>query len=194
MPPVSSFEEEFKLPSAVVKRIIKNSLEKYHHQVPIEKDALLACSASSTVWITYLTAVATEVMRERKRSTLSVEDIFTALVEVDFGDFVEPLKLFLQEYREQQSKKKEAKWEQRQAAQGLSQVPEGDALDATAETREPSNIPFSDCMASTTNFVTALSSDQVMCPVPHDKEPEGPRNNETQDYKPKQTSIESLLN
>jgi hypothetical protein len=61
---------------------------------------------------------ATEVMKERKRSTLSVEDLFSALNETDFGDFVEPLQQFLQEYKEQQSKKKEAKWEQKQAELG----------------------------------------------------------------------------
>jgi DNA polymerase epsilon subunit 3 len=119
MPPVASFEEELKFPSAVVKRLIKSSIEKYmHRQIPIEKDALLAFSASATVWITYLTAIATEVMKERKRSTLSVEDLFSALNETDFGDFVEPLQQFLQEYKEQQSKKKEAKWEQKQAELG----------------------------------------------------------------------------
>ncbi|GJD10131.1 Endoplasmic reticulum metallopeptidase 1 [Galdieria sulphuraria] len=182
------------LPSSVVKRIIKNSLERYHRQVPIEKDALLACSASSTVWITYLTAIATEVMKERKRSTLSVEDIFTALVEVDFGDFVDPLKQFLQEYKEQQSRKKEAKWEQRQAARGMFQVPEGEALDITAETRDPSDIPFFERASSSTGVMTTLSSEPMVNYVSHYEQQQRYIDNEMQEDKPKQTSIESLLN
>ncbi|EME27718.1 hypothetical protein Gasu_47070 isoform 1 [Galdieria sulphuraria] len=133
-------------------------------------------------------------MKERKRSTLSVEDIFTALVEVDFGDFVDPLKQFLQEYKEQQSRKKEAKWEQRQAARGMFQVPEGEALDITAETRDPSDIPFFERASSSTGVMTTLSSEPMVNYVSHYEQQQRYIDNEMQEDKPKQTSIESLLN
>lgn len=91
-------------------------------------------------------------------------------------------------------KKKEAKWEQRQATtQGISQVLESDTLDETPKTSEPRGIPVS-CLASTESIITSMNREKEIYYASKNEPWDESRDNETDDEKPKQTSIESLLN
>ena len=50
-----------------------------------------------------------DICKESKRSTISAADIFAALEEVEFDDYKEPLRDYLNKYREQQDAKKAEK-------------------------------------------------------------------------------------
>ena len=91
-------DSDLDLPRALVKRIIKTKLaalaasgagDKKEFQV--NKDALTALSESTKVFISYIASTANDICREKKRQTLSADDVFAALTELEFGEFVEPL-------------------------------------------------------------------------------------------------------
>ncbi len=56
------------------------------------QDALLALSESTKVFILYLTATAATHQAAARRQTLLEADVFAALRDIQFGDFVRPLK------------------------------------------------------------------------------------------------------
>jgi DNA polymerase epsilon subunit 3 len=60
------------------------------------QDALSALSESAKVFISYLTATANELCKEKKRATISSDDVLNALEELEFAEFVEPLQLCIQ--------------------------------------------------------------------------------------------------
>ncbi|BBN04956.1 DNA polymerase epsilon subunit 3 [Marchantia polymorpha subsp. ruderalis] len=104
------------LPRANVKRIVKAKLlelaaahygdEKTSRDLPIHKDALLAFSESAKIFIHYLSATANDICRESKRQTINAEDVLRAVEEIEFGEFVEPLRSALEVYREENQNKK----------------------------------------------------------------------------------------
>ena len=49
------------------------------------------CS-SLQVFVSYLTSAANDICKEAKRQTISAEDVFTALQDLDFGELVPPTK------------------------------------------------------------------------------------------------------
>jgi DNA polymerase epsilon subunit 3 len=77
------------LPQASITRIIKAKLPD---SVQVSKEAKQAFSKSAGIFILYLTAAANDFCKVSKRQTISAQDVLTALEELDFGDFVEPLK------------------------------------------------------------------------------------------------------
>ncbi len=44
------------------------------------------------VFISYLTSAANDICKEAKRQTISAEDVFTALQDLEFGELISPLK------------------------------------------------------------------------------------------------------
>lgn len=44
------------------------------------------------VFVSYLTSAANDICKEAKRQTISAEDVFTALQDLDFGELVPPTK------------------------------------------------------------------------------------------------------
>ncbi|KAL2635157.1 hypothetical protein R1flu_006636 [Riccia fluitans] len=107
------------LPRAIVKRIVKAKMlelagahygdEKTSRDFPIHKDALMAFSESAKIFIHYLSATANDICRESKRQTINAEDVLRAVEEVEFGEFVEPLQIALDAYREENQTKKAQK-------------------------------------------------------------------------------------
>ena len=55
-------------------------------------DALLACGEAGKLFIHYLAATANDICKDAKRQTISADDIMTALADLEFDEFVEPLK------------------------------------------------------------------------------------------------------
>lgn len=103
-------ENEAELPKAHIKRIVKaklSHLQSGDKEVQINKDALLAFSESCKIFINYLTATANDICKENKRQIVSAEDVFQALDDMEFPEFIEPLRSFLTEY--QQSTKDKSK-------------------------------------------------------------------------------------
>ena len=104
------------LPRALVSTIIKNKLAvsgpsedpDKQLKVNLNKDALLAFVESAKVFISYLTATANDICHESKRQIINVDDVFNALEDIEFGEFVTPLKAALDTFREE-SKEKNAK-------------------------------------------------------------------------------------
>jgi Histone-like transcription factor (CBF/NF-Y) and archaeal histone len=58
---------------------------------PTLQDALLALSEGAKVFIQYLTAAANAVCKGAGRQTLSEDDVYAALADIQFAEFVPPL-------------------------------------------------------------------------------------------------------
>lgn len=58
----------------------------------MQKEALQALAEAAKIFIHFLTATANEVCHESKRLTISASDVLQALEEVDFPEYVQPLK------------------------------------------------------------------------------------------------------
>lgn len=95
---VAKEEKDAELPRATVKRLLKPKLvtaDDKKQQMQIKEDALIALTESARVFINYITSTAHEYTTEGKRQTMSAEDVFKALDDMEFGDLVEPLREFL---------------------------------------------------------------------------------------------------
>ena len=102
-------EAEFGLPLASITRIVKSRLPE---GVQVGKEAKLAFSKASGIFVLYLVSCALDICKESKRSTITAVDIFAALEEVEFDEYKDPLRDYLNKYREQQDAKKAEKEQQ----------------------------------------------------------------------------------
>ena len=102
-------EAEFGLPLASITRIVKSRLPE---GVQVGKEAKLAFSKASGIFVLYLVSCALDICKESKRSTISAADIFAALEEVEFDEYKDPLRDYLNKYREQQDARKAQKEQQ----------------------------------------------------------------------------------
>lgn len=91
------------LPKSQVKRIVKAKLRElytgedaFKRNAAISKDALTAFAESGRVFISHVTAAAADVCRDHKRSTVTGDDILQAMRNVQFEEFVEPLRELLE--------------------------------------------------------------------------------------------------
>jgi DNA polymerase epsilon subunit 3 len=111
---------EADLPKALLKRLITSKLQEVDRtrggdgtrSFQVNKDALLAFGEAAKLFIHYLTAAANDNCKDAKRQTISADDVLTALNDLDFGEFADPLKAELEafkvENREKNKKKAEA--------------------------------------------------------------------------------------
>ena len=97
---------EFEPPLACIRRILKNSLPK---STNVGKDASMAFSRACGFFCIYLATCANDFARESKRQTITANDIFAAMKELDFDEFIPQLEQFLQEHRKDEKWKKDAK-------------------------------------------------------------------------------------
>jgi len=95
------------LPAAHIKRLAKHKLNELMAELGpdakgnkqegnLQKEALAAFNESAKIFIHYLTATANDLCRDGKRQTISVDDVFRAIEELEFGEFTEPLKQSLE--------------------------------------------------------------------------------------------------
>ena len=101
-----SEEPDFELPQASIVRLVKMGLPA---GVALGKDAKLAFSKSTGIFILYLTFISTEFCRENKRQTISARDVLAAIEEIEFDDWAEPLAACLKAFRAKEAVKKIAK-------------------------------------------------------------------------------------
>ncbi|KAM9327036.1 DNA polymerase epsilon subunit 3 [Gastrophryne carolinensis] len=97
--------EDLNLPNAVVTRIIKEALPE---GVNVSKEARSAIARAASVFVLYATSCANTFAMKQKRKTLNVNDVMSAIEEMEFQRFLTPLKEALEAYRREQKGKKEA--------------------------------------------------------------------------------------
>jgi len=85
------------LPTANITRIMKRALPV---NAKIAKDAKDTMQESVSEFIMFITSEASEKCVNEKRKTINGEDIIWAMQQLGFDMYVEPLKLYLQKYRE----------------------------------------------------------------------------------------------
>lgn len=90
-------EQDRFLPIANVARIMKKSIPKTGK---IAKDAKECVQECVSEFISFITSEASERCHQEKRKTINGEDILFAMQTLGFDNYVEPLKLYLQKYRE----------------------------------------------------------------------------------------------
>ncbi|PKA67180.1 Nuclear transcription factor Y subunit B-3 [Apostasia shenzhenica] len=108
------------LPRTIVRRVVKEKLSHLssssrkksksddggNEEMILHRDALLAFSESTRIFIHYLSATANDICKESKRQTINAEDVFKALDEMEFPEFIQPLRASLQEFRRKNTMKK----------------------------------------------------------------------------------------
>uniref|UniRef100_L2FFK0 DNA polymerase epsilon subunit D n=1 Tax=Colletotrichum fructicola (strain Nara gc5) TaxID=1213859 RepID=L2FFK0_COLFN len=80
--------EDLNLPKSIITRLAKGVLPP---QSQIQANAVLAMSKSATVFINYLAAHANQNTVNANKKTVSAEDVFKALEDIEFGFLREPL-------------------------------------------------------------------------------------------------------
>ncbi|KAF5288238.1 hypothetical protein FQA39_LY04006 [Lamprigera yunnana] len=94
--------EDFNLPMAVIQRIIKEAIGE---NINVAKEARIALARAAAVFVLYVTSHASQIAQRGNRKTLTGDDVFEALTNMEFGTFVEPLQKSLKEYKEEHKKK-----------------------------------------------------------------------------------------
>ncbi|KAK4538355.1 hypothetical protein CDCA_CDCA17G4380 [Cyanidium caldarium] len=146
-------DEELKLPVATLRRIIRRKMDELAQEPGgeavetaagdgakrflLEKDAMLACSASVTVFVSYLTMLAGDLARQRRRGTVTADDVLEALDRADFGDFRERVLPALQRHREAAERKKERARVRTAERRAATTATTGPASDGVGEESAP---------------------------------------------------------
>lgn len=90
-------EQDRFLPIANVAKIMKRAIPETGK---IAKDARECVQECVSEFISFITSEASERCHMEKRKTINGEDILFAMSTLGFDNYVEPLKLYLQKYRE----------------------------------------------------------------------------------------------
>ncbi|XP_031249544.1 DNA polymerase epsilon subunit 3-like [Pistacia vera] len=97
---VSEMDE---LPKTIVRRVVKDKLNECspNTDITVNKDSLLAFSESARIFIHCLSATvygvnitcgANDICKESKRQITNADDVLKAIEEIEFPEFVGPLK------------------------------------------------------------------------------------------------------
>ncbi|KAK1410941.1 hypothetical protein QVD17_37484 [Tagetes erecta] len=131
------------LPKAIVKRIVKDKLSQLSSQdngdIQVLKDSLSAFAESSRIFIHYLSATANDICKESKRQTINAEDVFKALEEIEFPEFVAPLRASLEEFKQKNAKRKSDSSKAKEAKKSKSEEPVTENGDACENGDEDGN-------------------------------------------------------
>nr|AYF56188.1 DNA polymerase epsilon subunit 3 [Coffea canephora] len=103
--PAGELEE---LPKTIVRRLVKDKLSQLsaESEITVFREALQAFSESGRIFIHYLTATANDICKESNRQIINAEDVLKALEEIDFPEFVQPLRASLEEFRQRNAGKR----------------------------------------------------------------------------------------
>lgn len=105
--------EDLNLPNAVITRIIKDAIPD---GVNVSKEARLAISKAASVFVLYATSCSNNFALKAKRKTITAKDVLDALEDMEFDQFVDPLKECLEAYKKNQQGKKDQKKKEKEAA------------------------------------------------------------------------------
>ncbi|KAH7533500.1 nuclear transcription factor Y subunit B-3 [Ziziphus jujuba] len=98
----SAREQDRFLPIANVSRIMKKALPA---NAKISKDAKETVQECVSEFISFITGEASDKCQREKRKTINGDDLLWAMTTLGFEDYVEPLKIYLQKYRELEGEK-----------------------------------------------------------------------------------------
>ncbi|XP_037082120.1 LOW QUALITY PROTEIN: DNA polymerase epsilon subunit 3-like [Pollicipes pollicipes] len=100
--------EDLNLPAAVVARLMKDALPE---GCSVSKEARQSVCRAASVFVLYLTSQSNTIvsMARSKRKTVSGADVISALSEMDFEEFADPLKEALEDHKSRQKTKKLSK-------------------------------------------------------------------------------------
>ncbi|XP_026461882.1 nuclear transcription factor Y subunit beta [Ctenocephalides felis] len=95
-------EQDRFLPIANIAKIMKKSIPENSKMIQnkIAKDARECVQECVSEFISFITSEASDRCQVEKRKTINGEDILFAMSALGFDNYVEPLKLYLQKYRE----------------------------------------------------------------------------------------------
>lgn len=125
--------EDLNLPTAVITRIIKDAIPD---GVNVSKEARLAISKAASVFVLYATSCSNNFALKGKRKTISANDVLSALEDMEFDQFVDPLKECLAAYKRGQQGKKDQKKKEKEAVNQSKGEEEDDENDNEVETIE----------------------------------------------------------
>ncbi|CAL9184036.1 nuclear transcription factor Y subunit B-3-like [Musa acuminata AAA Group] len=95
-------EQDRFLPIANVGRIMKKALPA---NAKISKDAKETVQECVSEFISFITGEASEKCQREKRKTVNGDDLIWAMTTLGFEDYVQPLKVYLQKFRELEGEK-----------------------------------------------------------------------------------------
>uniref|UniRef100_A0A2K1ZUT4 Transcription factor CBF/NF-Y/archaeal histone domain-containing protein n=1 Tax=Populus trichocarpa TaxID=3694 RepID=A0A2K1ZUT4_POPTR len=93
----SSREQDKLLPIANVSRIMKKALPA---NAKISKDGKETVQECVSEFISFITGEASDKCQREKRKTVNGDDLLWAMTTLGFEDYAEPLKIYLQKFRE----------------------------------------------------------------------------------------------
>ncbi|XP_021287813.1 nuclear transcription factor Y subunit B-3-like [Herrania umbratica] len=100
---LSSLKEQDRfLPIANVSRIMKKALPA---NAKISKEAKETVQECVSEFISFITGEASDKCQKEKRKTINGDDLLWAMTTLGFEDYVEPLKVYLQRFREMEGEK-----------------------------------------------------------------------------------------
>ncbi|XP_044488264.1 nuclear transcription factor Y subunit B-3-like [Mangifera indica] len=99
---LSPREQDRFLPIANVSRIMKKALPA---NAKISKDAKETVQECVSEFISFVTGEASDKCQREKRKTINGDDLLWAMTTLGFEDYVEPLKVYLQRFREIEGEK-----------------------------------------------------------------------------------------
>ncbi|KAJ4725280.1 Nuclear transcription factor Y subunit B [Melia azedarach] len=99
---LSPREQDRFLPIANVSRIMKKALPA---NAKISKDAKETVQECVSEFISFVTGEASDKCQREKRKTINGDDLLWAMTTLGFEDYVEPLKVYLQRFREMEGEK-----------------------------------------------------------------------------------------
>ncbi|KAL0369524.1 UNVERIFIED_CONTAM: hypothetical protein Sangu_0270500 [Sesamum angustifolium] len=102
--------EAEELPKTIVRRVVKEKLSQLatDSEISVLRDSLQAFCESARIFIHYLSATANDICRESNRQIINAEDVFKALEEIEFAEFIGPLRACLEEFRQKNPGRKAA--------------------------------------------------------------------------------------
>lgn len=99
----SSLKEQDRfLPIANVSRIMKKALPA---NAKISKEAKETVQECVSEFISFITGEASDKCQKEKRKTINGDDLLWAMTTLGFEDYVDPLKVYLQRFREMEGEK-----------------------------------------------------------------------------------------
>ncbi|XP_031493200.1 nuclear transcription factor Y subunit B-3-like [Nymphaea colorata] len=99
---LSPKEQDRFLPIANVSRIMKKALPA---NAKISKDAKETVQECVSEFISFITGEASDKCQREKRKTINGDDLLWAMTTLGFEDYVDPLKIYLQKFREMEGEK-----------------------------------------------------------------------------------------
>lgn len=100
---LSPKEQDRFLPIANVSRIMKKALPA---NAKISKDAKETVQECVSEFISFITGEASDKCQREKRKTINGDDLLWAMATLGFEEYIEPLKVYLQKFREMEGDSK----------------------------------------------------------------------------------------